>query len=156
MEPGFVKTFYATSKDIQATVKWFVIDAENMILGRLATEAARRLRGKHKAIYTPSMDTGDYVVIVNAEKIKLTGKKREDKVYYWHTRYPGGLKSKTVREELEGRYPERVVARAIKGMMPKNKMGRQMYKKLKVYTGPDHPHAGQVPEPLLVKAQAKG
>ncbi|MBF0414288.1 MAG: 50S ribosomal protein L13 [Magnetococcales bacterium] len=147
-----MKTFYATAEEIKPTVKWFVIDAENLVLGRLATEAARRLRGKHKAIYTPSMDTGDYVIIVNAEKVKLTGKKREDKVYYWHSRYPGGLKAKTVRHELEGRFPERVISRAIKGMMPKNKMGRQMFKKLKVYKGAEHPHAAQTPESLVIRA----
>ncbi|MBF0110969.1 MAG: 50S ribosomal protein L13 [Magnetococcales bacterium] len=152
----FVKTFYATSKEIKASVKWVVIDAENQVLGRLATEAARRLRGKHKAIYTPSMDTGDYVVIINAEKILLTGRKREDKVYYWHSRHPSGLKARTVRQELEGRFPERVIARAVKGMMPKNKMGRQMFKKLKVYQGPEHPHAGQTPEPLPLETKAAG
>ncbi|MBF0146546.1 MAG: 50S ribosomal protein L13 [Magnetococcales bacterium] len=150
-----MKTFYATSKEINAAVKWFVIDAEDLVLGRLATETARRLRGKHKAIYTPSMDTGDYVVIINAEKIRLTGKKREDKVYHWHSRYPSGLKSRTVREELEGRFPERVITRAVKGMMPKNKMGRQMLRKLKVYTGPEHPHAGQAPEPLVLQTAHK-
>ncbi|MEO5329717.1 MAG: 50S ribosomal protein L13 [Magnetococcus sp. THC-1_WYH] len=150
-----MKTFYATAEDIKPTVKWCVIDAEDVILGRLATEAARRLRGKHKPIYTPSMDTGDYVVIVNAGKIKLTGNKREDKVYYWHSRYPGGLKSKTVREELEGRFPERVVMRAVKGMMPKNRMGRTMFKKLKVYAGSEHPHAAQTPESIVINVAHK-
>ncbi|MBF0422947.1 MAG: 50S ribosomal protein L13 [Magnetococcales bacterium] len=151
-----MKTFYATAEDIEPTVKWFVIDAEGMILGRLATEAARRLRGKHKAIFTPSMDTGDYVVIINAERVKLTGRKREDKVYYWHSRHPGGLKARTVREELEGRFPERVIQRAVKGMMPKNKMGRAMYKKLKVYQGSEHPHAAQKPEVLEIRSKVAG
>lgn len=150
-----MKTFYATAEDINPTIKWYVIDAEDVILGRLATEAALRLRGKHKPIYTPSMDTGDYIVIVNAGKIKLTGNKREDKVYYWHTRYPGGLKSKTVRQELEGRFPERVVIRAVKGMMPKNRMGRKMFKKLKVYAGPEHPHAAQTPESIEIRVANK-
>lgn len=150
MEPGFVKTFSATAKDIEPTRKWFVIDAENLILGRLATEAARRLRGKHKTIYTPSMDTGDYIVVINAEKIRLTGNKLNDKMYYWHSRYPGGLKSRSVKDELGGKFPERVITHAIKGMLPKNKMGRQMFRKLKVYAGPDHPHAGQNPETLVL------
>ncbi len=141
-----MKTFTATPKDIKR--EWFVIDAENEVLGRLATEVARRLRGKHKPIFTPHMDTGDYIVIINAEKVLLTANKLDDKMYYRHTRYPGGLRSKTARQELEGGTPERVLESAIRGMLPKNKLGRDMYRKLKVYKGSEHPHAGQNPVAL--------
>jgi len=138
-----VKTFMATPKDI--TRKWFVIDATDVVLGRLASEVAMRLRGKHKAIYTPHMDTGDFVVIVNAEKVLLTGNKRKDKVYYRHTRYPGGLKQVSAGAVLEGKFPGRIVEGAVRGMLPKNRLGRQMFRKLKVYAGAEHPHQAQTP-----------
>jgi large subunit ribosomal protein L13 len=141
-----VKTFSAKPSDIKR--EWFVVDAEDKVLGRLATEVAIRLRGKHKPIFTPHMDTGDFIVIINADKIRLTAKKLDDKLYYRHTRYPGGLKSKTARQTLEGSHPERVVESAIRGMLPKTKMGREMYRKLKVYKGAEHPHAGQNPVAL--------
>jgi large subunit ribosomal protein L13 len=141
-----VKTFSATPKDIKR--EWFIIDAENEVLGRLASEVAVRLRGKHKPTFTPHMDGGDFIVIINAEKIRLTAKKLDDKIYYRHTRFPGGLKSKTARQELEGVTPERVLENAIRGMLPKTKLGREMYRKLKVYKGTEHPHAGQNPVAL--------
>ena len=141
-----MKTFMATPKDIDR--QWFVIDAADMVLGRLASAAASRLRGKHKPTYTPHMDTGDFIIVINAEKVRLTGNKLDGKVYYRHTRYPGGLRSDTAREILEGAHSERVVESAIRGMLPKNRLGRQMYRKLKVYRGAEHPHAGQKPEML--------
>ncbi len=141
-----VKTFTATPKDIKR--EWFVVDAENEVLGRLASEVALRLRGKHKPIFTPHMDTGDFIVIINADKIRLTANKMDNKIYYRHSRYPGGLKSKTARQELTGATPERVLESAIRGMLPKNKLGREMYRKLKVYKGTEHPHGGQNPVAL--------
>lgn len=141
-----MKTFTATPKDIKR--EWFVIDAENEVLGRLASEVASRLRGKHKPTFTPHMDTGDYIVIINAEKVRLTANKVDDKLYYRHSRYPGGLRSKTAGEELSGNTPERVLESAIRGMLPKTKLGRDMYRKLKVYKGAEHPHAGQNPVAL--------
>ena len=125
---------------------WYVIDAENKTLGRLATEIARRLRGKHKPEYTPHVDTGDYIIVVNAEKVCLTGKKETDKVYYRHTGYPGGIRQETARQVRE-RHPERLVERAVAGMLPKNKLGRQLKSRLKVYAGADHPHEAQQPKP---------
>lgn len=127
--------------------KWYVVDAEGKTLGRLASKVAAILRGKHKPTFTPHVDCGDYVIIVNAEKIQVTGKKRTDKVYYRHSGYPGGLKATTF-EQMIARRPERVLELAIKGMLPHNRLGRQMYRKLKVYAGPEHPHAAQKPEPL--------
>ncbi|MBF0625602.1 MAG: 50S ribosomal protein L13 [Magnetococcales bacterium] len=141
-----MKTYTATPKDIRR--QWFVIDAEDQVLGRLATEVARRLRGKHKPTFTPSMDTGDFVVVINAEKVRLTGNKRSNERFFWHTNFPGGLKSITIGAELDGRFPERVVERAVRGMLPKNILGRQMIRKLKVYKGPNHPHAPQTPQEL--------
>nr|CRH07841.1 50S ribosomal subunit protein L13 [Candidatus Magnetococcus massalia] len=141
-----MKTFVAKPENIER--KWYVIDAEGMVVGRLATEVARRLRGKHKPTFTPFMDTGDYIVIVNAEKVRFTGNKLTDKTYYRHTRFPGGLKSITADKELSGKFPERVLERAIKGMLPKNRLGRDMYRKLKVYKGAEHPHTAQQPEEL--------
>ncbi|MBF0611196.1 MAG: 50S ribosomal protein L13 [Magnetococcales bacterium] len=143
-----MKTFVANPKEIER--KWSVIDADGQVLGRLASEVAKRLRGKHKAIYTPFIDTGDYIIIVNADKVRLTGRKLDNKVYYWHTGFPGGLKSKPVRKELEGRFPERVLQHAIKGMLPNTPLGREMYRKLKIYKGSEHPHAAQQPEPLTL------
>jgi len=126
-----------------------VVDAEDKTLGRLATEVAHRLRGKHKPEYTPHMDMGDYIVVVNCEKVRVTGAKRTDKQYYHHTGFPGGIKSASF-EQLIDRAPERVIQRAVKGMMPRSPLGRAMLKKLKVYAGPAHPHAAQQPQPLTV------
>jgi large subunit ribosomal protein L13 len=123
---------------------WHVIDATDVVLGRLATHAATLLRGKHKPTYAPHMDTGDFVIIVNAEKIAVSGTKRDDKFVYRHSGYPGGLKQRTVGEMIE-KHPDRLVEKAIKGMLPKNRLGRAMAKKLKVYAGPEHPHAAQKP-----------
>ncbi len=139
------KTYSAKAEEIERT--WYVVDAEGKTLGRLATEVARILRGKHKPIYTPHVDTGDFVIIVNAEKIRVTGKRLDQKMYYRHSGYMGGLKETSLRTMLD-KHPERVLQHAVKGMMPKNRLGRQMYKKLKVYAAPDHPHAAQKPLPL--------
>lgn len=141
-----MKTYMAKPDDIKRD--WYVIDAEGKVLGRLATEVARRLRGKHKPIYTPHMDTGDHIIVINAEKVRLTGNKMDGKKYYRHSEYPGGLKSKTAREEIEGRFPERVIESAVRGMIPKNPLGRQMFRKLHVYKGGEHPHEAQQPESL--------
>lgn len=127
--------------------KWFVVDAEGKTLGRLATEIARILRGKHKPIFTPYLGTGDYVIVVNAEKVKVTGKKLDQKIYYHHSGYVGGMKETTLKEML-AKKPERVMEHAVKGMLPKGPLGRQMYKKLFVYVGPEHKHAAQKPEVL--------
>lgn len=142
-----MKTFSAKPESVQR--KWYIIDADDKILGRLATEIARRLRGKHKAEYTPHVDTGDYIIVINAEKVKVTGTKTVDKMYHRHTGYIGNMKSFTFTEMLE-RSPERIIELAVKGMLPKNTLGRHMYKKLKVYTGTEHPHQAQQPEPLEV------
>ena len=131
----------------QVERKWYVIDAEGKTLGRLASEVASILRGKKKPIFTPNADCGDYVIVVNAEKIKVTGKKLDQKVYYRHSDYVGGLKSATLREMLQ-RHPERVIEMSVKGMLPKGPLGREMYKKLHVYAGPDHDQAAQKPEVL--------
>jgi large subunit ribosomal protein L13 len=128
----------------EITRAWHVIDATDVVLGRLATHAATLLRGKHKPTYAPHMDTGDFVVIVNAEKIAVSGTKRDDKFVYRHSGYPGGLKQRTVGEMIE-KHPDRLVEKAVKGMLPKNRLGRAMAKKLKVYAGPEHPHAAQKP-----------
>jgi large subunit ribosomal protein L13 len=129
-----------------------VIDAEGVVLGRLASIVAMRLRGKHKAIFTPHMDTGDNVIIINADKVQMTGKKRTDKVYYWHTGYPGGIKNRTAEELLEGKYPERVVTAAVKRMLPKNILARKLMTNLRVYAGAAHPHEAQNPEVVDVKS----
>jgi large subunit ribosomal protein L13 len=126
---------------------WYVIDAEGKILGRMATEIARRLRGKHKAEYTPHVDTGDYIVVVNAEKVAVTGKKATDKMYYRHTGYPGGLKTRSFNEMIE-KAPEDVIKLAVKGMLPRTPLGRAMMRKLKIYTGAQHPHGAQNPAEL--------
>jgi large subunit ribosomal protein L13 len=138
-----MKTYSAKAADIER--KWFVIDAEGVVLGRLATIVADRLRGKHKPIYTPHVDTGDHVIVVNAEKIKLTGRKRENKVFYWHTGHPGGIKGRSIGQILDGKYPDRVVEKAVERMVPRNPLGRQMMRKLKVYAGAEHPHEAQQP-----------
>lgn len=131
--------------DIQRN--WFVVDMDGQVLGRVATEIARVLRGKHKAVYTPSVDTGDFVVVINAVKLKLTGNKLADKMYHRHTGHPGGLKSVNA-EKLLAAKPEELIKKAVKGMLPKNKLGRQMFKKLKVYAGGEHPHVAQAPKNL--------
>lgn len=140
-----MKTFSATPETIKRD--WYVVDANGKTLGRLATEIARRLRGKHKPEYTPHMDTGDYIVVVNAEKVHATGNKMKDKIYYHHTGFPGGLKSISL-EKLLQEAPERVIETAVKGMLPRGPLGRDMYRKLKVYAGPEHAHAAQQPQPL--------
>ncbi len=145
-----MKTFTATPADIEK--KWILIDAEGVVLGRLASIIAMRLRGKHKASFTPHMDTGDNVIVINADKIQLTGKKRSDKVYYRHTGYPGGIRSRTAEEILEGAHPERVVTKAVQRMLPGNKLSRQLMTNLRVYAGTDHPHEAQAPEVLDVKS----
>ncbi len=140
-----MKTISAKADDVKRD--WFLIDADGKTLGRLATEIARRLRGKHKAIYTPHVDTGDYIVVINAEKVRVTGNKAKDKMYYKHSGYLGGMKSINF-EDLIARAPERVIETAVKGMLPKNPLGRAMYRKLKVYAGAEHKHAAQQPQPL--------
>ena len=141
-----MKTFSAKPSDVKR--KWFLLDAEGLVLGRLAAKIATILRGKHKTIYTPHIDTGDNVVVVNASKVHLTGSKFDKKNYYWHTGYPGGIKSRSVRQVLEGSFPERVLQMAVQRMMPKGPLGRDQLKKLKVYSGPEHPHQAQSPELL--------
>ena len=138
-----------SSKPETAQHDWFVIDADGVTLGRLATEVARRLRGKHKTEYTPHVDTGDFIVIVNAEKVKVTGNKAQDKMYYRHTGHPGGLKEANFTQMIE-RTPEKVIELAVKGMLPRNPLGRAMYRKLKVYAGQEHPHTAQQPETLTL------
>ena len=128
--------------------KWYIVDAENQVLGRLASEVAKILRGKHKPLYTPHVDTGDYVIIINADKVVLTGNKWSQKLYHWHTGYPGGLRQ-TTAEKLRQRQPERIVEYAVRGMLPKTKLGRAMLRKLKVYAADTHPHRAQQPEPLV-------
>lgn len=140
-----MKTFMASPATIER--KWYVVDAANMTLGRLASEVAKVLRGKNKAIFTPHIDTGDYVIVVNADKVKVTGKKLDQKVYYHHSDYVGGMKEATLREMMDKK-PEKVVELAVKGMLPKGPLGRQMYTKLYVYAGPEHRHAAQKPEVL--------
>ena len=140
-----MKTFTAKPETVKRD--WYVVDADGKTLGRLATEIASRLRGKHKAEYTPHVDTGDYIIVLNAEKIAVTGNKREDKIYYRHTGYVGGLKQATF-EEMIARSPERVIEIAVKGMLPKGPLGRAMYRKLKVYAGNEHNHAAQQPQVL--------
>ena len=140
-----MKTFSAKPETVKRD--WYVVDADGKTLGRLATEIARRLRGKHKPVYTPHVDTGDYIVVVNAEKIHVTGNKAKDKMYYRHTGYVGGIKSISF-EKLIDKKPEMVIEHAVKGMLPKNPLGRAMYRKLKVYAGPDHNHSAQQPQVL--------
>ena len=140
-------TYSAKASDINS--KWYVVDAEDMVLGRLATQVAARLRGKHNPLFTPHVDTGDFIIVVNAEKIRLTGAKLDQKMYHRHSGYIGGLKSISARKLLEKR-PEDLIKNAVKGMLPKNRLGRQLNKKLKIYAGPDHPHEAQQPEPLTI------
>lgn len=145
-----MKTFTLTPRDI--THKWYVVDAENQILGRLASQIANYLRGKTKPEYCPHMDNGDYIIVVNCEKIQVTGKKLIEKMYYRHSGWVGSLKSTSLAEML-ARHPERVITFAVRGMLPKNPLGRAMLKKLRVYVGPDHPHAAQKPEPLKLSTK---
>lgn len=140
-----MKTFSAKPETVQRD--WYVVDAEDKVLGKLASDIAARLKGKHKPEYTPHVDTGDYIVVINAEKVCVTGRKETGKIYYHHTGYPGGLKQATFREMIE-KTPERVIELAVKGMLPKNKLGRAMFKKLKVYAGDEHTHQAQQPKQL--------
>ncbi|MHB8367116.1 MAG: 50S ribosomal protein L13, partial [Acidithiobacillus sp.] len=142
-----MKTYSAKSHEVQGD--WFVVDATDKVLGRLSVELAKRLRGKHKPEYTPHADTGDYIVVINADKIAVTGNKAKDKMYYHHTGYVGNLKSASFEKMMETN-PERIIEIAVKGMLPKNPLGRAMFKKLKVYTGSEHPHSAQQPQPLNV------
>ena len=137
------KTYSAKRDDLDP--RWYVIDAENQVLGRLATEIAQVLRGKFKPTFTPHMNGGDFVIVVNAAKVAVTRGREDKKIYYRHSQYPGGLKQETLRQALE-KHPERVIERAVKGMLPHNRLGRAMFKKLKVYGGPDHPHQTQQPQ----------
>lgn len=143
-----MKTFSAKTHEVKRD--WYVVDASDKVLGRLATEIARRLRGKHKAEYTPHVDTGDYIVVTNAEKVAVTGRKFKEKMYYHHTGHPGGIKSISF-DKLQAKNPARIIERAVKGMLPKNPLGRDMYRKLKIYVGNDHPHEAQQPKQLEIK-----
>ncbi|MGO2011205.1 MAG: 50S ribosomal protein L13 [Pseudoalteromonas sp.] len=140
-----MKTFVAKPETVKRD--WYVVDAEGKTLGRIATEIANRLRGKHKAEYTPHVDTGDYIIVINAEKVTVTGNKFKEKVYYAHTGFPGGLKSTTF-DKLQAAKPEMIIEKAVKGMLPRGPLGRDMYRKLKVYTGTEHNHAAQQPQVL--------
>ena len=149
-----MSTYFPSGDGLAENRKWYVVDAAGQTVGRLATEVARVLTGKNKPQYTPFLDTGDHVIVINARKAVFKGSKAEQKVYYRHTLYPGGLRAVTVKEQFE-KHPERVLEIAIKGMLPKNKLGKAMAKKLKVYGGADHPHAAQRPEPLALDPRAK-
>ena len=141
-----MKTYTAKEADIEK--KWILVDAEGLVVGRLASIVAARLRGKHKPTFTPHMDCGDNVIIVNADKVVLTGRKLDDKIYHWHTGYPGGIKERTARKIFEGKFPERVVQKAVERMMPGGPLTRKQLKNLRVYAGADHPHDAQQPEKL--------
>lgn len=140
-----MKTFSAKPHEVKRD--WYVVDADGKVLGRLASEIARRLRGKHKPEYTPHVDTGDYIIVINAEKVKVTGRKEQQKIYYRHSGYPGGLKSITLAKQ-RAEHPERIIESAVRGMLPKNPLGRAMFRKLKVYAGPQHNHQAQQPKAL--------
>lgn len=142
-----MKTASLRAQDVQRN--WCVVDAENRTLGRLASAVAHRLRGKHKPEYTPHVDAGDYVVVINADKVRVTGNKERDKTYYRHSGYPGGIRSTSLKK-LRETHPERIIEKAVKGMLPRNPLGRAVFRKLKVYAGPNHPHAAQQPEPIEV------
>ena len=146
-----MKTYSAKASEIEK--KWFVIDADGVVLGRLATQIAIILRGKHKTTFTPHMDCGDNVIVINAEKVALTGRKLSDKKYYWHTGYPGGIKERTAGQILEGKHPDRVVSKAVERMITRNRLGRQQLKNLRVYGGTEHPHEAQQPEVLDIAAR---
>jgi len=145
-----MKTYLQKAGEIEK--KWYVIDAEGVVLGRLASIVANMLRGKHKPTYTPHMDDGDNIIIVNAEKVKLTGNKRKDDIFYWHTGYPGGIKGRSKGEILDGRYPERVVIKAVERMVPRGPLGRKVMGHLKVYKGAAHPHEAQQPQVFDIAA----
>jgi len=145
-----MKTYSARPADVEK--KWFVVDAEDVVLGRLASIISMRLRGKHKPMYTPHIDCGDNIIVINAEKVKLTGRKRENKTYYWHTGHPGGIKERKAGQILDGRHPERVVQKAVERMISRNPLGRAQMRKLHVYAGTEHPHTAQSPEVLDVGA----
>ena len=145
-----MKTYSAKPSDIERA--WCVIDADGLVLGRLAAVIATRLRGKHKPLFTPHVDCGDNIIVINAEKVRLTGRKRADKVYYWHTGYPGGIKSRTAERILDGKHPERVLIKAVERMISRNPLGRAQMRKLHVYKGAEHPHEAQKPEVLDVAA----
>jgi large subunit ribosomal protein L13 len=145
-----MKTFSAKPGDLDK--KWILIDADGLVLGRLASIIANRLRGKHKPSYTPHMDGGDHVIVINAAKVHLTGKKRENSVFHWHTGYPGGIKERTKGAILDGRFPERVIEKAVERMVPRGPLGRRIMGHLKVYAGPSHPHEAQQPLPLDIAA----
>lgn len=142
-----MKTYQAKKEELEQ--KWYLVNAEGKVLGRLATELAKILKGKNKPIYTPYLDTGDFVIVVNAEKLTLTGKKMKDKIYYHHTGYPGGIKEMNA-EKLLAKKPTEMIRKAVKGMLPKNSLGREMLRKLKVYAGPNHPHEAQKPVPINI------
>ncbi len=141
-----MKTYSAKPSEVEK--KWFIVDAEDVILGRMAAIIANRLRGKHKPMFTPHIDCGDHVIVINAEKVKLTGKKRDADKFYWHTGYPGGIKERSKGQILDGKHPERVVEKAVQRMMPEGPMGRKQFGNLRVYAGTEHPHAAQNPEVL--------
>ena len=145
-----MKTYSAKPTEIER--KWCLIDAEGVVLGRLASIISMRLRGKHKPIFTPHIDCGDNIVVINADKVQMTGRKRSDKLYYWHTGYPGGIKSRTAGQILDGDHPERVLIKAVERMISRNPLGRQQMRKLHVYAGTEHPHEAQQPEALDVGA----
>ncbi|HEU4709174.1 MAG TPA: 50S ribosomal protein L13 [Methylophilaceae bacterium] len=146
-----MKTFSAKSHEVKRD--WYVVDATDVVLGRLASEIARRLRGKHKTIYTPHVDTGDYIVVINADKIKVTGNKAEDKQYHRHSGFPGGI-STTTFAKMQQRFPGRALEKAVKGMLPKGPLGYAMFRKMKVYAGDKHDHVAQQPQPLKIESQA--
>ncbi|RLA81971.1 MAG: 50S ribosomal protein L13 [Deltaproteobacteria bacterium] len=145
-----MKTFHLTAEEAKKQRKWYVVDAKGKILGRLASEIAKILRGKHKPVFSPHLDTGDFVIVVNADKVRLTGKKWQKKLYFRHSGYPGGLKVYTAQQLLQ-RKPEELIRLAVRGMLPKNRLGRRLLRKLKVYAGPEHPHQAQQPEPLQIE-----
>ena len=145
-----MKTYSAKASEIDK--KWVLVDAEGAVLGRLASQIAKILRGKHKPSFTPNMDCGDHVIVVNAEKVHMTGNKRSDKTYYWHTGYPGGIKSRTADKILDGQHPERVIMKAVERMVPRGPLGRRQMKNLRVYAGAEHPHEAQQPETLDLAA----
>jgi large subunit ribosomal protein L13 len=146
-----MKTYSARPSEVDK--KWVMIDAEGLVVGRLASIIAARLRGKHKPIFTPHIDTGDNIIVVNADKVVFTGNKRNDKTYYWHTGYPGGIKQRKAHQILDGRFPERVLEAAVRRMMPDGPLGRQQLKNLRIYNGPEHPHEAQAPEVLDVASR---
>jgi large subunit ribosomal protein L13 len=147
---SIMKTISLKPADVRK--KWILIDADGVVLGRLAAFVANRLRGKHLAAYTPHVDCGDNVIVVNAEKVRVTGRKLEDKVFYWHTGHPGGIKERTIGQILGGRFPERVIEKAVERMVPRGPLGRKQMKNLKIYSGPEHPHAAQSPEKIDLAA----